>query len=96
MSRSALWRQEGNAKARQQQAEELFQLAVEEGRNNRAKNLVPMWGPDDSFHLNPMLLQNIIKSSYFQKCCRDILDYNSLVDQIYYDVKHVEPWAQGT
>lgn len=54
-----------------------------------------MWGPDDSFHLNPMLLQNIIKSSYFQKCCRDILDYNSLVDQIYYDVKHVEPWAQG-
>jgi pre-mRNA-splicing factor 38B len=54
-----------------------------------------MWGPDDSFHLNPMLLQNIIKSPYFQKCCRDITDWNSLVDQIYYDVKHVEPWAQG-
>ena len=55
-----------------------------------------MWGPDDSFHLNPMLLQNIIKSPYFQKCCRDITDWNTLVDQVYYDVKHVEPWAQGT
>lgn len=96
MSRSALWRQEGNVKERERQAEELFRLAVEEGRNNRAKNLVPMWGPDDSFHLNPMLLQNIIKSPYFQKCCRDITDWNTLVDQIYYDVKHVEPWAQGS
>jgi pre-mRNA-splicing factor 38B len=42
-----------------------------------------------------MLLQNIVKSPYFQKCCRDITDWNSLVDQIYYDVKHVEPWAHG-
>jgi hypothetical protein len=32
MSRSALWRQEGNVKERERQAEELFQLAVEEGR----------------------------------------------------------------
>jgi hypothetical protein len=32
MSRSALWRQEGNVKERERQAEELFALAVEEGR----------------------------------------------------------------
>ena len=32
MSRSALWRQEGNVKDRERQAEELFNLAVEEGR----------------------------------------------------------------
>eukprot|EP00980_Cylindrotheca_fusiformis_P028865 scaffold22661_cov200-Cylindrotheca_fusiformis.AAC.4 len=35
MSRSALWRQEGNVKERERQAEELFQLAVEEGRVGR-------------------------------------------------------------
>ena len=54
-----------------------------------------MWGPDDSFHFNPMLLKNIINSSYFQKCCRDITDWNTLVDEIYYQVKHLEPWAAG-
>jgi hypothetical protein len=32
MSRSALWRQEGAKKEREKQAEELFELAVEEGR----------------------------------------------------------------
>ena len=32
MSRSALWRQEGAKKQREQQAEELFEMAVEEGR----------------------------------------------------------------
>jgi hypothetical protein len=32
MSRSALWRQEGAKKEQEKQAEELFQLAVEEGR----------------------------------------------------------------
>ena len=96
MSRSALWRQEGAKKAREEQAEELFRTAVEEGRNNRAKGLLPLWGPDDNFHLNPMLLQNIIKSNYFQKCCRDITDWSALVDEIYYQVKHLEPWAIGT
>lgn len=94
MSRSALWRQEGNQKGRQRQAEDLFQLAVEEGRNSRQK--LPIWGPDDTFHFNPMLLQNTIKSSYFQKCCRDITDWSSLVDEIYYQVKHLEPWATGS
>ncbi|CAJ1962841.1 unnamed protein product [Cylindrotheca closterium] len=96
MSRSALWRQEGNVKGRQREAEELFQLAVEEGRNTRQKNLLQLWGPDDSFHFNPMLLQNIIQSNYFQKCCRDITDWNMLVDEIYYQVKHLQPWAAGS
>ena len=43
-----------------------------------------------------MLLQNTIKSSYFQKCCRDLTDWNTLVDEIYYKVTHLEPWAVGT
>ena len=65
-------------------------------QNNRSKGLIPTWGPDDSFHLNPMLLQNMIKSQYFQKCCRDITDWTSLVDEIYYQVTHLEPWAVGS
>jgi pre-mRNA-splicing factor 38B len=96
MSRSALSRQEGNVRERERQAEELFQLAVDEGKSNRSKNLLLLWGPEDSFHFNPMLLNNIKKSQYFQKCCRDIHDWNALVDEIYYQVKSLEPWAVGT
>ena len=84
-----------NVKERERQAEELFQLAVEDGRTNRGKNVLPLWGPDDSFHFNPMLLQNIKHSPYFQKCCAEIRDWNALVDEIYYQVQHLEPWAVG-
>mmetsp|Transcript_17957 Transcript_17957/g.49816 ORF Transcript_17957/g.49816 Transcript_17957/m.49816 type:complete len:97 (+) Transcript_17957:95-385(+) len=95
MSRAALSRQAGNVKERERVADELFDQAVEGGRNNRAKNLLPLWGPDDSFHLNRMLLQNIIHSSYFQKCCRELTDWNKIVDEIYYKVDHLEPFALG-
>ncbi len=37
MSRSALWRQEGAKKQREQEAEELFQIAVKEGRVSLGK-----------------------------------------------------------
>jgi len=94
MSRSALCRQEGNKKRREKEAEDLFTMAVEEGRNNPSRSL-PLWGPDDSFHFNPVLLEKIIKSHYFQKCCREITDWNKLVDEVYYNVKDLEPWAVG-
>jgi hypothetical protein len=43
-----------------------------------------------------MLLQAISKSGYFAKCCREIGDWSKLVDEIYYEVKHLEPWTIGT
>jgi pre-mRNA-splicing factor 38B len=42
-----------------------------------------------------MLLQNISKSPYFQKCCNNLHDWNALVDEIYYEVKTLEPWSNG-
>ena len=93
MSRSALWRQEAGVKERQMLSQDVFAMAVEEGRNVRTKGMIPLYGPDDSFHIHPLLLQSIVKSPYFVKCCRDINDWNALVDEIYYEVKHVEPWA---
>jgi len=96
MSRSALWHQEKNVERRQQQTEEAWEIAVEEGRNNRARNLIPLWGPDDSFRFEPMLLSNVKRCSYFTKICREIKDWSALVDEIYYKVEHMEPWAVGT
>lgn len=51
---------------------------------------------DTHFNLNPMLLSNISKSPYFLKCCNNLKDWNSLVDEIYYEVKSLEPWSNGT
>ena len=97
MSRAALWRQEGNVKERERRAEEVFAKAVSEGRQKgRARGVLPLWGPDDSFHFNPLLLKNTIHSSYFQNACETLNDWNAVIDQIYYEVKHVQPFSSPT
>lgn len=95
MSRSALWRQEVNIKERARVANETFQIAVDEGRRCHVKGQIPLIGPDDTFNINPMLLRNIAKSPYFIKCCQNLQEWGALVDEIYYEVKHMEPWADG-
>lgn len=65
-------------------------------QNNRTKNLVPLWGNLNTFNLNSVLLQNITKSPYFyKKCLQELSDWTSVVDEIYYEVKHLEPWNGG-
>mmetsp|Transcript_96 Transcript_96/g.118 ORF Transcript_96/g.118 Transcript_96/m.118 type:complete len:433 (-) Transcript_96:214-1512(-) len=94
MSRAALWRQEGNVKEREMRAEEIFETVVEEGRQKSCSNsILPLWGPDSTFHFNPLLLRNIIHSPYFQKCCEKLLDWNAVIDEIYYEVKSLQPFS---
>jgi len=94
MSRAALWRQEGNVKERERRAEEIFESAVAEGmQRGRGKNMLPLWGPEDSFHFNPLLLKNTIHSQYFQKSCQTLTDWNAVIDEIYLEVKHVQPFS---
>ena len=95
MSRAALWRQEANVKERERQANETFQIALEEGRSRPQKGLIPL-SNTNTFNLNPMLLGNISKSPYFLKSCSQVKDWTALVDEIYYHVQHMEPWTQGT
>jgi len=87
MSRAALRVQEGNAKEREERAEEIFATACEEGR--RRPNALPLWGPDTSFHFNPVLLRNTVQSPYFQKCCQSLKDWNAVIDEIYYEVNNL-------
>jgi len=96
MSRSALWHQEKNVNRRSKEADETWEAAIEEGRNNRARNLIPLFGPDDSFRFDPMMLNSIKTSQYFLKICREITSWTALVDEIYYKVEGIEPWALGT
>ncbi len=95
MSRAALCRQEANVKERQRQADKAFQNALLEGQQRSQSGLIPL-KDTTTFNLNPMLLNNISKSPYFVKKCCEIRDWTALVDEIYYQVTHVEPWALGT
>ena len=88
MSRAALRVQEGNAREREQRAEEIFARACDEGRNR--PNALPLWADDrKAFHFNPLLLRHTIQSPYFQKCCEKLKDWNAVIDEIYYEVKHL-------
>lgn len=94
MSRSALWRQAAGVKERELHASGVLENAIIEARQRPQKGLIALTR-DDTFNFNPMLLQNISKSPYFLKCCSNIHDWNGLVDEIYYECKHMEPWTQG-
>jgi pre-mRNA-splicing factor 38B len=108
MSRAALWRQEGNVKERERVADESYQQLVEVGRSRptaegnasstNSNAVLPIWGSDETFHFHPVLLQNMIhSSSYFQKrCCGELHDFNAIVDEIYYEVKHVTPFQHSS
>jgi PRP38 family len=93
MSRAALWRQEGTAKERELRAEEIFKHACEAGR--RKSSSLPIRGDDTTFHFNPLLLQNCIQSPYFQKCCENLNDWKSVVDEIFYEVKSLQVFQVG-
>ena len=98
MSRSALWRQEANVQDRARHAEETFSRVITEGRDRNAykKGVLPLFGPDDTFNIHPVLLSSVAKSPYFvNKCCEKLMDWNNVVDEIYYEVKHLEPWTAG-
>ena len=98
MSRSALWRQEANVKDRARHAEETFARVISEGStiHSHKKGVLPLLGPDDTFNIHPVVLSSVAKSPYFvNKCCEKLMDWNMVVDEIYYEVKHLEPLTAG-
>jgi len=98
MSRSALWRQEAGVEDRERRNREIFETALLEGKNRPSKGVIPMvMKEEDTFNLHPTLLRSLCTSQYFLKLCQTIHDWNALVDAIYYDVSHVEPFMiQGS
>lgn len=47
-------------------------------------------------NLNPLILTNIQSSSYFKVHLFKLKTYHEVVDEIYYQVKHLEPWERGS
>ena len=64
-------------------------------KNSHVKGQINIVGNDSTFNMNSMLINNISKSPYFMKCCQNLKDWSSVVDEIYYEVNHMQPWAIG-
>nr|NP_001259512.1 uncharacterized protein Dmel_CG1622, isoform B [Drosophila melanogaster]AGB95354.1 uncharacterized protein Dmel_CG1622, isoform B [Drosophila melanogaster] len=59
-------------------------------------NTLPFWGNESSMNLNALILANIQSSSYFKVHLFKLKTYHEVVDEIYYQVKHMEPWERGS
>lgn len=77
----------------------LFSVFLEYGQQKTAKkqsNTLPFNGNEASMNLNPLILTNIQSSSYFKVTLFKLKTYHEVIDEIYYQVKHLEPWERGS
>uniref|UniRef100_A0A182K314 Pre-mRNA-splicing factor 38 n=1 Tax=Anopheles christyi TaxID=43041 RepID=A0A182K314_9DIPT len=65
-------------------------------KSAKQNNALPLWGNETSMNLNPLILANIQGSSYFKVSLFKLKTYHEVVDEIYYQVKHLEPWERGS
>ena len=52
-------------------------------------------GNRQTFNIETVLRKNIVDSEYWRNTCAKLQTWEEVVDQIYYDVDHVEPWMSG-
>ncbi|XP_055593392.1 pre-mRNA-splicing factor 38B isoform X3 [Uranotaenia lowii] len=65
-------------------------------KSAKQNNALPLWGNEGTMNLNPLILANIQGSSYFKVSLFKLKTYHEVVDEIYYQVKHLEPWERGS
>jgi pre-mRNA-splicing factor 38B len=59
-------------------------------------NTLPTWGNTSTMNMNPLIHTNIESSPYYSGRLLELKTYHELVDEIYYKVKHLEPWEKGS
>lgn len=52
-------------------------------------------GNKTTYNIETVLRKNIVDSEYWRNTCAKLQTWEEVVDQIYYDVDHVEPWMSG-
>jgi pre-mRNA-splicing factor 38B len=53
------------------------------------------YGNLQTYNLESVLKQNIVNSDYYRNDCLKLTSWSEVIDQIFYDVKDVEPWMGG-
>lgn len=57
--------------------------------------LPAQYGNATTFNLENVLKKNIVDSDYYNKSCLQLMSWSDVVDEIYENVDHVEPWMSG-
>lgn len=52
-------------------------------------------GSKTTFNFENVLRQNVLDSDYFRETCCKLTCWEEIVDEIYINVNHVEPWMSG-
>lgn len=65
-------------------------------RGNQKGTPLGCWGNEKSMNLNPLLLTNIQQSQYFKVTLYSLKTFTEVIDEIWYNVKHLEPWERGS
>ncbi|XP_015905482.1 pre-mRNA-splicing factor 38B [Parasteatoda tepidariorum] len=66
------------------------------GIADKKNNTLPMWGNEKTMNLNNLILTNILSSHYFKVNLYQLKTYHEVIDEIYYQVTHLEPWEKGS
>lgn len=54
-----------------------------------------IYGSSATYNLENVLRQNILGSDYYRQTCASLNNWSDIVDEIYENVDHVEPWMSG-
>jgi len=68
----------------------------EEKGAEKKSNGLPIWGNEKTMNLNSLILTNIQSSQYFKVNLYQLKTYHEVIDEIYYNVNHLEPWEKGS
>jgi len=63
---------------------------------SKSKSVLQFHGNERTMNINPLILTNVQGSPYFKVELFGIKTFHEVVDQIYYKVDHLEPWAVGS
>lgn len=66
------------------------------GIADKKNNSLPLWGNEKTMNLNNLILTNILSSHYFKVNLYQLKTYHEVIDEIYYQVTHLEPWEKGS
>jgi len=80
------------ASAAQSQDSDSDDPTVYRGNNHKLQ----FHGNERTMNLNPLILTNIQGSPYFKVELFGVKTFHEVVDEIYYKVDHLEPWATGS
>jgi len=61
-----------------------------------SKLKLQFYGNERTMNLNPLILANVQGSPYFKNELFEMRTFHEVVDEIYYKVDHLEPWAAGS